>query len=312
MTSEVISENALSTHEATDALGALRQKQTPQAKQPERETPQEEEVLQPAAEGDEPAVADEAAEPEAESELEPAVEEVVKLTLPDGETINADEAVKGYLRQSDYTRKTQQLSAMEKQRQEEVAREIQRLRQVYESLPQEQEPDWISLLDQIDPKEVQKAQLLWKRREEAKKAAKAALEEAQRQQLERAFQNTLEVLGSGQIEPSWKDPKKREEGLSNVVKYGQEHGLTREDLNLALTSPTAIAMMEKARKWDELQKSKPQAIKQTVAKPKGFAPGARPGGKATVNTAQTAIKRLAQTHSTDDAVAAIKALRRQT
>jgi hypothetical protein len=311
MTSEITSESALSTHEATDALGALRQKQTPQATQSQRDTEQPEEQLPPDAEGDVTDVVDETAEPEADSESEPQAEEVVKLTLPDGETINADEAVKGYLRQSDYTRKTQQISQAEKQRQEEYGREIQRLREVYDSLPQEQEPDWISLLDQIDPKEVQKAQLLWKRRVEAKQSAKAALETAQRQQLERAFQNTLEVLGSGQIEPSWKDPKKREEGLSTVVKYGQEHGLTREDLNLALTSPVAISFMEKARKWDALQASKPAAIKQTAAKPKGFAPGARPGGKATVSNAQTAIKRLQQTHSTDDAIAAIRALRRQ-
>ena len=307
MTSEILAENALSTHQAADALGALRKSQTPQAK---TEATEQAEVLTPEAEGDVTDVVEQLSEPEAQSESEPEVEEVVSLTLPDGVRINADEAIKGYLRQSDYTRKTQQLSAVEKQRQEEHNQEIVRLRQLAESMPQETEPDWISLLDQIDVKEVQKAQLMWKRRVETKQAAQAALAAAERQQLERAFQNTVEVLGSGQFEPKWRDPKSRDEGLNTVVRYGQELGLTRDDLNLALTSPAAVIALEKARRWDALQSSKPEAIKQTATKPKGFAPGAKPGGKAQVTSAQTALNRLRQTNSTEDAIAAIKALRR--
>jgi len=150
---------------------------------------------------------------------------------------------------------------------------------------------------------------MWKRRVETKQAAQAALASAERQQLERAFQNTVEVLGSGQFEPKWRDPKSRDEGLNTVVRYGQELGLTRDDLNLALTSPAAVIALEKARRWDALQSSKPEAVKQAAAKPKVFAPGAKPGGKAQGGVAQTAMNRFKQTHSTDDAMATLRALR---
>ena len=299
MTSE-ISENALSPRDGADALAALRKAHNPEAEPAANQDPD--------AEGNLTAVVD-VEEPTDQSDSEPEQEEVVSLTLPDGQRINADEAVKGYLRQSDYTKKTQQLSSFERQRQDEHGQEIARLRQLAESMPQETEPDWITLLDQIEPREVQKAQLMWKRRVETKQAAQAALASAERQQLERAFQNTVEVLGSGQFEPKWRDPKSRDEGLNTVVRYGQELGLTRDDLNLALTSPAAVIALEKARRWDALQSSKPEAVKQAAAKPKVFAPGAKPGGKAQGGVAQTAMNRFKQTHSTDDAMATLRALR---
>lgn len=298
--------NALSVHDGVSALAELMKSAAPKM-----DTPQ----IPPAGEQAADAEADSTAvvtdeEPDAPSESEPETEEVVQLTLPNGERINAEEAVKGYLRQSDYTKKTQQLSQIERQRQDEHTQYIERLRVLADSMPQEKEPDWLSLLDQIEPREVQKAQIMWKQRAETKAAAKAAIEYAERQQLEQAFQNTMEVIGSGEFEPKWRDPKARDVGLNQVVQYGQDLGLSRQDLNIALTTPAAIIALEKARRWDELQKAKPKAIKETVEKPKVFTPGAKPGGKNSVDPTKTAINRLRQTNSNEDAIAALKSLRR--
>lgn len=298
--------NALSVHDGVSALAELMKSAAPKV-----DTPQ----IPPAGEQAADAEADSTdvvtdEEPDAPSESEPETEEVVQLTLPNGERINAEEAVKGYLRQSDYTKKTQQLSQIERQRQDEHTQYIERLRVLADSMPQEKEPDWLSLLDQIEPKEVQKAQIMWKQRAETKAAAKAAIEYAERQQLEQAFQNTMEVIGSGEFEPKWRDSKARDVGLNQVVQYGQDLGLSRQDLNIALTTPAAIIALEKARRWDELQKAKPKAIKETVEKPKVFTPGAKPGGKNSVDPTKTAINRLRQTNSNEDAIAALKSLRR--
>lgn len=56
---------------------------------------------------------DEGAEEPAATEEQPEPEPVM-LSLPDGTKVPADEAVKGYLRQADYSRKTQEASEMRK------------------------------------------------------------------------------------------------------------------------------------------------------------------------------------------------------
>lgn len=95
MTSE-ISENALSPRDGADALAALRKAHNPEAEPAANPDPD--------AEGNLTAVVD-VEEPTDQSDSEAEQEEVVSLTLPDGQRINADEAVKGYLRQSDYTKR---------------------------------------------------------------------------------------------------------------------------------------------------------------------------------------------------------------
>lgn len=65
---------------------------------------------------------EDAPEPE-EAEEQPAKSAAVELTLPDGSKIPAEEAVKGYLRQADYSRKTSEL-ATKRQESEAYAQRI--------------------------------------------------------------------------------------------------------------------------------------------------------------------------------------------
>ena len=144
-------------------------------------------------EGEQPE-GEEAAEDEAEQAQAPADDAVVKWQLPNGETIEAPlaELKSGYLRQQDYTQKTQQLAEERKQAAAQVAQQFQAAQQLtreqaqlmtlQEALTEFQKADWSTLYAQ-DPQEASRLNAVWQQKQ-AQAQQLAQRIQAQSQQLE--------------------------------------------------------------------------------------------------------------------------------
>ena len=88
------------------------------------------EEQQDTEEPQEPVATDDAAAEEPAPAEDPEEPAPVQLTLPDGTQVTVDEAAKGYLRQADYTRKSQEVA----QRRQAVEADFQRVHGITEAL----------------------------------------------------------------------------------------------------------------------------------------------------------------------------------
>ena len=111
--------------------------------------------------------------------------------------------------------------------------------------------------------------------------------------------------------PELTDPQKAEPAMRGLVDYALQNGLDPETFseeNQQFITAAQLALLAKAKKFDELSKgkSKPAPKKQPAVRPGVATP--RSAQKQVVR--QKAMSRLEQTGSIDDAVAAMRALRR--
>lgn len=327
MTSGFVPENALSEHSGADALASLRQKQdAPETEDPapeltEEETSGEDTEDSDAAESegdttdsetDESDESIEADDDESEADDE---ESEVKITLKDGTEITGEEAAKGYLRESDYTRKMQQGRAELKDKQAELEAQhteaMKALGNLYQELStlRPREPDWSARVDEVGADQAMKEQQAWNRHNAALKKAQEELQNSQKQNLYKAQERAKEKLVSGELIPEWADTKAFNDGLSKVSDYLIEQGYDADILG-QIADPVAISLAEKARRWDELQRVKPEAKKVAKKKPKPLKAGGRnqvPKGQD--RDKQQAMNRFRQTKTQEDGLAALQRLR---
>lgn len=227
--------------------------------------------------------------------------------------VTLQEALAGYQRQSDYTRKTQEVAERSKaiQAQEQ---HIAQVRSQYEAsinmLAQEmqrylpQEPDW-EKLHQDDPINFPIIEKQWR---DYKANAAAVQQEQQRLQREvsqREVEQRQKIIEEGtkyifEQVPEWKDQTKWNEARGKMREYGKKIGYSEDELNAAL-DPRAILVLDKARRWDALQANRPQPQKAVAPKPM------RPGTQASSPRKQTDVMRVKQrlksSGSVDDAAA---------
>lgn len=297
--------NALSVHDGADALAALRQPQE-QTKESGEQT----------HDTDEPEVTEEGVEPEpqeADGESEESEEEesgVVQITLPTGSKITADEAAKGYLRQDDYTRKTQALSQKESQFQAQSAEYVQRLQGVFKEvvslLPPE--PDWAARVDEVGSDQAMKEQIQWNKHQNVLAKARAEIQQQNQMAMAHAQIKAREALLAGEFEPAWKDPKALSSAMEGVSNYLSSYGYPSEVLT-QLADPNIAVIAEKARRYDELQKAKPEAKKMLKDKPKPMKPGAKMQETGRERDTKSAMNRFHQTKTQDDALSVLARLR---
>jgi len=306
MTSGFVPESALSTHDGANALAALRQ--------PEQKPGSSGEQTH---DTDEPGVEQEGVEPEpqeADGESDGTAEEeshVVEITLPNGSKINADEAAKGYLRQDDYTRKTQALSQKENQFQAQSAEYVQRLQGVFKEVASllPPEPDWAARVDEVGSDQAMKEQIQWNKQQNILAKARAEIQQQNQMQMAHAQIKARETLLAGEFEPAWKDPKVLSSAMEGVSNYLSSYGYPPEVLT-QLADPNIAVIAEKARRYDELQKAKPEAKKVLKDKPKPFKPGPRQNETTQERSSKSALNRFHQTKTADDGLAALASLRR--
>jgi hypothetical protein len=283
------------------------------------------EELPPAAEVE---AAEVSSEPAADDAAPDAVQpRKLKVKLPEGEQeIAEDEVVKGYLRQQDYTRKTQEAAALRKQHEAELsAAKAERLR-VAEELTRAndlikqwtpEEPDWAELQKTAEPGEYAAIYARW----DQHKKQLAELERQQNEALARVhadkvkeYEQHLETEREKLFEaiPTWKDEKVRDADRKAVGEFALTQGFTPEDLS-AVNDHRAMKVLFMAYQFDKMQKdAKAAAAKagKTVEPTRVIAPkgGVTPPKDKAATAKAEAMKNLKKTGSIDAAAAAFRAL----
>ena len=320
--------------EAQEAILKIEEseRETPET---EEATPTEEEESQPIAEDEsleeeteEEEEADEAEE-ESEEPDEEDEEELLYAVKVDGEEqeVTLDELMKGYSRQSDYTKKTQELSegrkaieqlygqynheinAVQQERQQYISALSQVIEHSVAGLDAYQNIDWETLknedpIDYLTKKEEQSAmqnQVAYNMQQREQVALAQKQQEAQRREHFRLSEQhrLVEAL------PEWSDADTRTQLTNDMREYALNNGFTEQDLSGLIDHRYFLTLM-KAQKYDALQKSDVKA-KKVKNKPKVVRAGSPRGKKATDKKQRTVkMKRLQSTGHVDDAASILE------
>lgn len=283
----------------------------------------------PADEDEESTTDDEDSEgDEAADDAEPKAQ-IFKVKV-DGheEEVPLEELIKGYSRTADYTRKTQKLAEEKRSfEQEVVAVRTERERYAHLLTKLEQtletdlaEPDWNQLRAELAPDEFAARYAEWQIQRTELDKVKREAEAARKRHLAdqaRTIQETVE-REFNQLKtavPEWQDEKKLQEGLTDLLAYGQEIGFTREELE-SVFDHRPLLLMRKAMLYDRgvqkmKQGAKPAAkpAAAPASSPNPAKPGTPPAPRSSQKKAfQDDMRRLRSTGRAEDAAAAISKL----
>ena len=320
--------------EAQEAILKIEEseRETPET---EEATPTEEEEAQPIAEDEsleeeteEEEEADEAEE-ESEEPDEEDEEELLYAVKVDGEEqeVTLDELMKGYSRQSDYTKKTQELSegrkaieqlygqynheinAVQQERQQYISALSQVIEHSVAGLDAYQNIDWETLknedpIDYLTKKEEQSAmqnQVAYNMQQREQ----VVLAQKQQQAQHREHFRLSEQHRLVEALPEWSDADTRTQLTNDMREYALNNGFTEQDLSGLIDHRYFLTLM-KAQKYDALQKSDVKA-KKVKNKPKVVRAGSPRGKKATDKKQRTVkMKRLQSTGHVDDAASILE------
>ena len=309
--------------------------------EPEEETPETEEAQPTEEEESQPVEEDESFEEESEEEEE-SVEEEEESEETEGEeeeelyavTVNGeevavslDELLSGYSRQSDYTRKTQEIAGDRKEMevlQHQYNSEVQKIQQERQQymealtnvisnnsaeLEKFSNIDW-NTLRESDPIEYvttreqyreaqEKVQAMHNQRAQAQQSQQVEMNKAQHQMLQVEKGKLVEAL------PEWGDPDKQKDMSANLQSYAKEQGFSAEELN-SLVDHRSVLVLLKAQKYDQLQNSDVKS-KKLKNKPKVIRSGTGTTSKGTSKSKRAAkMKRLQSSGHVDDAVSILE------
>ncbi len=301
---------------------------------PEEEKPQEEEAEPTEVEESQPEEEDESfeeeeeEESEEEDESEPADEEddeeLYAVTV-DGEEVgvNLEELMRGYSRQSDYTKKTQQVaedrremeSLQEKynseiaQIQAERNQYVEALNRVVQNTSSELDKysniDWAALKESDPIEYVTRRDEYREAQDNIKKIQEEQVVASRRQQFAQK-QNYEQVVSAErgklvEFIPEFADDSKRKAIVDSIQSYAITQGFTSDELD-NLVDHRSVVVLDKARKYDEMQKANPKA-KKLKNKPKVIRSGTGTTKKDSLKSKRTEqMKRLQQSGHVDDAV----------
>ena len=243
----------------------------------------------------------------------------------DGEEKTIEELRSGFLRQKDYTRKTQELAenrkAMEAQYQEierERAEYAQLLPAMAERIQQaaEQEPDWDTLYD-TDPVMAAKAERQWRKEQEARTAQLQAVQAEQQRMQQIAAQKQQQMQQSyleqqrhilPDIIPEWRDKKVAATEATQIRDFLLGEGFSEQDVS-GMSNATLVKLARKAMLYDRGE-TRANEVKAKPKKPraKTLKSGSRASQPKRTSAAQEAQNRARKTGRVNDAAAAIKAL----
>ena len=277
---------------------------------------------------DEP-VEEESEEADSEDEEpEEDEEEPLYAVRVDGEEqeVTLDELLKGYSRQSAFTKKTQELSEERKQIealqtqytqdmqqiQAERQQYAQHLQQIIENsnLSQYANVDWERLKTE-DP-----IAFLEKKEEFREAQEKIARVQQQQQQAvvrnqaeaQQQWQESLKTEHAALVEklPEWGDPDKQKPLAGELRSYASSQGFQDAEIE-SLIDHRSFIILNKARLYDELQKSDPKT-KKIRNKPRVIRSG-KGAGKPEKTTKRTAMRnRLKESGHVNDAAALLENL----
>ena len=292
----------LQTESAPEELGSLdaaalafekREQALAEAGEPETETETDEAEPDAEASDGEP-------DEETEQELEEVTVEGVTLNLPKDQ---AEALRKSTLRQADYSRKMNEVSAKEKQAQaaidtaeklrqgaEKFADVLATVRMLDQQIKQYEGLDWQKLRAE-DPgnyaayaADLQTLKLNKQQTEMQARGVAAEVEETNGKALQSKRAEMFDALAK-QI-PGWSNQKGQE-----ITEYAIAQGMAFETLAKA-TDPALVVALEKARKFDALQKSKTELKAKAKEAPPVLKPGVRQAVKTPQEDAMIALRKF--------------------
>lgn len=232
--------------------------------------------------------------------------------------VTEDEAVKGYSRTEDYTRKTQELAEKRKafeaeseavrgERQRYATQLAQLEKVLKDATPAE--PDWDTLRDG-DPAVFAATYAAWKQHQDRIEAISAERTKAeQKVQADRVakMQDALKAESTKLLEaiPAWKDDAVAKAEKVKVAEYARAQGYTDDELS-AVTDHRVIKILRDAMLFRAAQQKKP-AIESKIEKARVMAPGSTASPRE-VSDLTKAKQALAKSHSLKDAGSAIALL----
>jgi hypothetical protein len=251
---------------------------------------------EPEADMEETEADDEAPEEEADDEVDDEAEDdesdgpaAIKIEI-DGKTtrLTADEVKAGYLRASDYTRKTQEVArdrdaiAAERKAfetaQQQAFQQFEQSLQILQSL-QEPEPDWkamrandplgyIELKAEWDEKMAARNGVVQQHRQRQAQLMQQS-QIARHQQLQSQAQMLPELI------PEWRDETVRQKETADLAAALKADGFDPQDVD-AIADARLVRWLLDAKKYRDGQKAtaKPEIVKKkTAGKPKVVKPG---------------------------------------
>lgn len=313
-------EEAASAFEAILAGGDADNPEEP-TKKDEPEEPEASETAEDDAEGevdDEEEGSDD--EPEKKEDVSEDDKPVVTVEI-DGKPIELtkSEIQSGYLRQADYTRKTQALAEERKQFQT-VVQQAQEQEKIYSELlpvmvqrmqqymPQPPKPELID----ADPVSYMKQKEAYEREMGDLQAAQAEMQRmSQKSQVEQEQQLQAIVAQNAQmlpeLIPEWKEAKNYERDRIKLRDYLKSRQFSDQEIDNAYDA-RIVALAYDAMRWRELKNSKP---KQSEPLEKALRPPTPPATKPMSTQTKATVearKRLAKTGSIRDAAAVFESL----
>ncbi len=205
------------------------------------------------------------------------------------EEVTEDEAYLGYMRQRDYTQKTQQAAeakkkAAEAERLASEARqlninELEQVRQAMVALVPT-DPDWDVLRQKMSPEQFAAAHAeytTFKRQYDAVVARQKQLQTEQQEAADKHLETYREEQGKKLLEsiPEWHDDTVRKADKAKIKSYAQSV-LGLSDDEIANVSDARVVLgLRNAMLWHELQ-SKGTKVTPTKAKLKPASPGSTP------------------------------------
>ena len=271
--------------------------------EPEEETPKDEEAKPTEEEESTEETQDESLEEESEEEVEESEEEeeaepeesddedeeaLFAVTINGEEqAVTLDELMKGYSRQSDYTRKTQKLAddfknltELETQWKQEMEATQQERAQYANALENVINSSLKNLnkfdVDWDDLRQNDREEYLLKRDEyreaqdniQKQQREYQAIQQKQQQEMAQQFQQAKQEEYHKLVDklPDWGDEKKRSELGTTVREYALSQGYSADEIN-SLVDHRSVLVLLKAKQFDDLSNSKVKA-KKLKNKPK--------------------------------------------
>jgi len=264
-----------------------------------------------------------------ELEEDDSDEELLFAVKVDGaeEEVTLDELLKGYSRQSAFTKKTQELSEERKQiealqgqytqEMQQIQSERQQYSQYLQSVIENSNLDQFANVDWERLKTEDPIEFVTKREE--LREAQEKIAHVQREQHQAAAKN--EVVAKQQWQesvkqehgklveklPEWGDPVKQKELAGELRSYASSVGFQEAEIE-SLIDHRSFIVLNKARLYDELQKSNPKA-KKLKNKPKVIRSGKGTSAKSETKAKRTAMRnRLKESGHVNDAAALLEDL----
>lgn len=233
----------------------------------------------------------------------------------DGNQVTLEEARLGYLRQSDYTRKTSEVAenrkALEADK-DSVAAERQQYATMLDTLKQQiagegEEPDWVTLEATSDPVEFLQAKEKWRDQKDRLGQIEAETQKVSAAQAQLARDSLAETVHREreallEALPEWRDKTVAKAEQTEIRSFMKELGFSDAEAENVLDHRVVQALRFGLKGWKMETKAKPIAKKKAAAaRPiKGKARSA-PQSKSSVRQRQ-ATERFHETGDLHDAV----------